>query len=99
MKHVIENLWVMLPDAADAEQNRYKRQEMKRKNVKFSAAVPGGRTQNRTRVESEGEEEGDRGGEGGGVSSWMADHSRTAHNSVMSPIMTEDYEFVTTFFL
>ena len=26
----------------------------------------------------------------------MADHSRTAHNSVMSPIMTEDYEFVTT---
>ena len=52
------------------------RQEMKKKNVKFSAAVPGGQTQNRTRVESEGEEEGER---GGGVSSCMADHSRTAN--------------------
>ena len=70
---------------------------MNKTNVKFSEAAPGGRTQSRTRVESEGEEEGERIGEGeggGGVPSWMADHSRTAHNSVISPIMTK--EFVTT---
>ena len=99
---VVESIYIgessrSLPTRCSSHFRDY-RQEMKKKRT-VNLTVPGGRPQNRTRVESEGEEEGKRGGEGeggGGVSSWLADHSRTAHNSVMSPIMTEDYEFVKT---
>jgi hypothetical protein len=82
------------------------RQDIKKKRGKTDEAIPVGRKQNRTRLTSEGEEEG--GGEGGergeggggggegGVSSWMADHSRSTHNSVISLDFTEDYEFSVT---
>ena len=70
--------------------------------MKTAAAIPVGRTKNRTRLTSDGEEEGEgEGGEGGGggeggVSSFMADHSRNVHNSVISLDLTKDYEFTIT---
>ena len=68
---------------------------MKRKGVNISAAATGCRIQYRTRVASEGEEEG--GGEGGGVSSWTTDHSRSTHNSTVSPDKVEELVATSTF--
>ena len=69
---------------------------MKKKRGKTDAAIPVNRTQNRTRLTSEVEEEGEGEGGEGGVSSWMADHSRSVHNSVISLNITDDYEFSIT---
>ena len=70
---------------------------MKKKSVQVSVAAACSNSQYRTRVASEGEEEGDgEGEEKRGVSTWMVDHCRSVHNSVVSDNMFEDYEFATT---
>ena len=72
------------------------RQDMKKKSVKISVAAPGSNSQYRERVASEGEDGEGEGEEKRGVSSWMADHCRSVHNSKVSDNLFEDYEFVTT---
>ena len=68
-----------LPTRSEAHFTDY-RQDMRRQ--------PGGEERRRGRG---GEEEESR----RGVSSWMADHTRDTHNSVVSDDPLKDYEFIT----